>query len=245
MEKSLSVLVLALNEERSIIQCLEGLFHACQGCPGPYEIIVVNDGSTDRTLEFAQEFAVNHPQIRVVSNEKNLGFGGAFKRGLQEAKMNYCTLVGAVNENEKNSLRQIYSEIGKADLILSYVANPETRSPFRRIMSTAYVKLVNFLFGYRLKFYNGANIYPTKKLRERDFTNSHGFYVEILIRLLDEGFSYKEVPLVLQPRRHKHSRAFRPKNVILVVWTLVRIYVNRFLKAEKRKNPKESGSLQK
>lgn len=229
---SLSIVVPAFNEERSMIQCLENVLSICKACPGPYEVIVVNDGSTDKTLELAQGFAITHPQIRVVSNEKNKGLGGAFKRGLTEAKMKYCTLLGAVNTGEQNSFRELYSQIGSADLILPYIGNPEIRPWSRRVISNIYVKLVNFLFGYRLKFYN-SGIYPTKKLREQDFTNSHGFFIEILIRLLDEGLNYKEVPVVLQPRLHEHSNAFRLKNVILVVWTLPRLFVRRRLKNQK------------
>ena len=228
MENSLSIVVPAFNEERSIIQCLEGILFICQSCPGPYEIIVVNDGSSDKTEALAQEFAKKYPQIRVVSNQKNMGLGGAFKRGLNEAKMKYCTLFGAVNTGEKNSFRELYAKTGTTDLILPYIANPQIRPPLRRTISTVYVKLVNFLFGYHLKFYN-SGIYPTEILRETNFTNSHGFFIEILIRLLDEGLSYQEVPILLQPRLHEHSNAFRLKNVLMVVWTLPRLFVRRRL----------------
>jgi glycosyltransferase involved in cell wall biosynthesis len=228
LEPSLTVGVLGLNEERSIVKCIDEVVYACEGVPGgKYEIIIVDDGSTDRTYELAQQCAAKYPNVRVLRNEVNLGYGGAFKRALAEAKMSYCTSVGAVNAIDKESLRNIFSHVGQEDMILTYIANPEVRPFVRRIVSRIYAWTVSLMFGYRLRFYNGCNLYPTHLLSAKQFTSGHAFLADILIWMLDQGLSYKMLPMVLKPRLHEHSTALRLKNIMRVILTLGRIFKER------------------
>ena len=232
LEKSLSVCVLAFNEERTVAKCLAETLAACRTVPGDFEIVLVNDGSTDRTLEFALEFAKLNPKIRVVSNKVNAGYGGAFRRGALEARMNYCTMVGAVNAIDQNSLAEIFSHVGEKDMVLSYIANLHVRPRFRQIVSNVYRKGVNILFGYNIESFHGCNIYPTAQIRNRKYSNSHAFLVEILIGLLDMNLSYVMVPMVLQPRLVEHSSALKIRNVIKVVYALSRLFVLRLFRSK-------------
>jgi len=231
MNKSLSVLVLAYNEEKTIVRCVDEVIYACRDLPDGYEVIIVNDASTDRTLELAQELVAKYPAVRLISNVVNRGYGGAFKTGLAEAKKSYLTVVGAVNAINRESLREIYARVGEKDMILSYIANPEVRSWQRRIISYLYTKCIDLLSGYRLKYYNsGCNIFPTHKVQEVEFTDGHSFFAEILLTFLDEGLSYIMIPMVLNRREVEHSSALRWKNIVAVSYTFWGIFLTQRLK---------------
>jgi glycosyltransferase involved in cell wall biosynthesis len=229
----LSVLILAHNEEKTIEACLRQVADVCRGMPFPFEMIVVNDGSQDQTAEIAERVMSElrsqrvpddkYEQMRIVTNPKNLGYGGAYKAGVMAARFASCVSVGAVNAIQKASLAHIFSHSGRKDMILSYIANPEVRPPLRRLISRNWVRLLNFLFGYDLKFYHGCNIYPTAHLRAVDISNTHAFFIDILIPFLMKGLTYEMVPMVLQPRLDdSKSSTFKLKNVLSVLRALAR-----------------------
>src|SRR5260370_19316374 len=95
--QSLSIIVPAYNEAENIVLALEEMVAACQTLKLKYEILVVNDCSTDDTAARAEAYAQNHPEVRVIDNPVNLGFGGAFRAGLSQAIMDSSVMVGGDN----------------------------------------------------------------------------------------------------------------------------------------------------
>ncbi|MGL4253948.1 MAG: glycosyltransferase, partial [Fusobacteriaceae bacterium] len=92
-EKLLSVVVPMYNVEEYILRCLESLQK--QDIPEEqYEIILIDDGSRDRTVEYAKEFSQNHKNIRIIS-QKNGGASVARNRGIDEARGKYIWFVDA------------------------------------------------------------------------------------------------------------------------------------------------------
>ncbi|MCC6441961.1 MAG: glycosyltransferase family 2 protein [Armatimonadetes bacterium] len=82
---SLSVVVPAYNEEMRLLASLEAICRYLSGQPEDFELIVVNDGSTDNTLEIARSFAGAHPHMQVLSDPQNHGKGFAVRSGVLAA----------------------------------------------------------------------------------------------------------------------------------------------------------------
>ena len=85
----LSVVIPAYNEEKKISKDIEAVYDYFQGNSIAGELIIVNDGSTDRTYSLAQGLTKKYPTLRVITYEKNRGKGYATKKGILEAKGNY------------------------------------------------------------------------------------------------------------------------------------------------------------
>ena len=115
-EQGISVILKAYNEEENIGRVLE----AISGLEFLDEIIVVNDGSSDRTAEVAGQYAGD--RVRVVTNEKNLGMGGAMARGVQEAEHDLVMFLDSdlVGLSEDHILKMLAPIIftKEADLVL-------------------------------------------------------------------------------------------------------------------------------
>jgi len=214
--KSITVVIPAFNEEANVADAIHTVQEAFRGYSDDYEILVVNDGSRDRTGEITEAQAKKDPRVRVVHNEQNSGHAYTLNRGYKSAAKEFVTVFPGDNEISAMYLRTFLQEMGQADLIISYMVSMKNRPVYRRILSNSFVIVLNILFGLRLKCYNGATLYRTKDLRTLDIKSSHGMTIlaECLIRLIKSGATYKEVPFDFIGRKGGCSRALRFKNFI-------------------------------
>jgi len=220
----LSIIVPALNEERHIADSVNEALKAAEQTGVACEVIVVDDGSKDRTGQVALRLAEQDPRIRLVRNPRNMGLGGAYKEGLAVARGAYVTWVPADASHPAEGLLSAYRSIGQADIILPKPTNPQARARSRRVISRLYTLCVNLITGFRIPYYNGLSVHRTELLRSVNLaTNNFGFQAEAIAKLLLRGASYKVVETFITERQLGHSKAFRVKNVLSVVKTLGRI----------------------
>ncbi len=205
----------AYNEEGNIEDALRAVTGILEEALSDYEIIVVDDGSQDRTALLAQRLAVGNPKIKVTSNGENKGYGYTFKRGLHLARKSYVTIFPGDNDMSADILKNLIREIDqREELILTYPSCVHNRSLFRRLVSKSFVVFMNGVFGLRLKYYNGAFICETKRVQSLPL-KSGGLTVlaECIVRLIQSGCRYKSIPFVHTGRKSHQSKAFTFKNI--------------------------------
>lgn len=224
---SVSFIVPALNEERNIVGAVRTCTQAAEGIVSDYEVILVNDGSRDRTGELMEDMARTDPHLRVVHNSRNLGFGGAFKAGLTIATMDYVVRVCGDDQVPIAGVRRVLGEIGKADFVVPYIANPgEFRSLGRRFGSWGFTQLVNTLFGLRVPYYNHCVVFRRDAVQSiRIVTDGFAYQAEALVKLLKAGYGFVAIGVNDVARIHGKSTALRPRNLVKVVRALGALFV--------------------
>lgn len=221
---SLSVVIPARNEEGNLKPCVETLLWALEGITDDYEIIVVNDGSTDGTGALAERLAGEHRGVRVVHNAPALGFARAYRHGAGLATKAHVALIPGDNEIQPASMRAIFEAVGTADIVVPVTANQASRPWLRRTLSRAFTGTVNLLFGFNLGYYQGPCIYPADVLRTLPVTTwGFAFLTEMLVRARAAGYRCVQVPMYLQPRGYGASRAVTVRNVATTLKTLARL----------------------
>lgn len=215
---TLSVIIPALNEEGNLEATVRSVLTAIGTRFDDFELLVFNDGSTDRTGEIADRLAKDDSHIRVIHNGTNRGFGYNYTRGVELAQMEYVTMFPGDNEIPFDAIQAILGAVGTRDIVISYISNPWVRSIVRRTLSATFVSLINGLFGLRLRYFNGPCVL-LRSLLQKVPMRTHGFayMAVILVRLIRSGCTYIEVPMAIQPRLHGRSKALRLKNVISVL----------------------------
>jgi dolichol-phosphate mannosyltransferase len=227
-DDSLAFIVPALNEQENIVGAVAEMRRAAAMAGlAHHEIVLVNDGSTDRTGEIMRDLAARDPAITYVENPTNLSLGGAYKAGVRVATATYVMLVPGDNEHPAEGLLPILSERGKADIVVPYVVNVEVRGLFRRMASTGFTSLVNVMFMRRVPYYNGLVIHRRALLKGVTIrTNGYAYQAEAIIKLLRLGHSYVTVGTMIGSRKRGTSKAFEISNVLKVVMALANLFVD-------------------
>lgn len=221
---SLSVLVPAFNERDNLAATVERLLRALNVSVEDFEIIIVDDGSSDGTGVVADRLAEQYPLVRVLHNPRNMGLGYCYLRGVETARGNSFVYIPGDNTWPQRSFLELFGNLGKADLVTSYSTNPEVRPLGRRIISALYTRILNLLFGFRLRYYNGLTIYPLAFLRSNPITTyGFGFQAEALLKGIYQGLSFVEVAIPIDERTAGQSKAVTPKNILSVLATMARV----------------------
>lgn len=212
---SISIIIPALNEEQRIEAAVGTAREAARRDFDNYEIIIVDDGSTDRTGAIADRLAGEDARVAVIHHRKPRCLGGAYKTGLAKAMNEYVILVNGKNDISAGELGKIFALRGQADMIIPYTLNLNERSLLRRLLSKVYVRLLNTLFGLELKYYNHYVLHRRKLVSSVAIsTNSYAFQSEALLKLIRRGHSYLHVGVIDTFDKGVRSKALRPGNVV-------------------------------
>jgi glycosyltransferase involved in cell wall biosynthesis len=222
--RTLSVLIPAYNEFKNLAPAVEDVLATALDLDD-LEVLIVDDGSTDGTGPLADDLAREYPQVRALHHQGNLGFVAAYGTALAEARMTYFTFVPGDHEVAPESVRNIFAEIGLADLVVPYHATPWRRTWFRRLLTWVCTTEVNVLFGWRMQYYQGPVVYPTALARALP-REARGFFfaTEMLVHALDAGYTFKEVGLTHQDRAYGRSKAVALSNIVDAERTILRLW---------------------
>ena len=115
---SLSIVIPAYNEAENILGTLENVTAALAPLPIDYEIIVVDDGSRDETSTIVRDNAPRFSRMRLLVNERNMGFGWTYRRGVDAAARDYIVMVHGDNAWNADTLRDLFARVGEADVVI-------------------------------------------------------------------------------------------------------------------------------
>lgn len=110
-----------------------------------YEVIIIEDGSPDRTGEVADELAAKHEKVRVIHHKKNMGYGATLKDGFINAKMDYVFYSDGDNQFDLEELKKFVALIPFTDIVVGYRKHKQY-SLYRKFTSLSYNYLLRLLF---------------------------------------------------------------------------------------------------
>ena len=224
----ISFFVPCYNEENTVIGAVEKLVELGARADLTYEILVFDDASKDRTVKAVNAYQEAHPDIplRLFENRLNRGVARNFVEGAFRARGKYYRLVCGDDVEPIESHLARARRIDEADIIIPYFTEIGGRKLHRHVISRLYTWLVNFVSGYRLRYYNGCPIFRrVDVLRYHVEATGFGYQAEFLTRLLREGKSFVEVPLVSIDR--EGSATLNMRNFISVGHSLLKIWLGR------------------
>lgn len=229
---SLTIAIPCYNEEKLISITLDTVVAALQNATFSYEIIVIDDRSTDATSRVVEEWIQAHPDknVRLSRNPRNRGLSRSYVDGAFLGKGKYYRLVCGDNAEPKEVLEQIFKHVGEADMIIPFQSKVLNKSILRKGISKFYTFLVNSISGYRIRYYNGLAIHTRYNvMRWGPYSFGFGFQAELITRLLNEGASYVEVPVegLVHQKKDARASALNLYNFLSVGHTLLEIAVHR------------------
>ena len=197
---AVSVIVPAYNEAETIEDVVRGIERVLKRWPGSHEIIVVDDGSRDRTGEIAASLAKQLPIVRLVQLPQNRGYGAAQQTGIAQARGELVCLLPADGQIPPSALDAYLRAAPAADVVIgAYRVRADSRA--RRLSSWLYRTVVRLLFGFSVRNINAPKLYRRADLAGLPLRSTGGFAdAEIVIQLHARGRSFQEVEIECLPR---------------------------------------------
>jgi len=157
---SLTIFFPCYNEEANVEPVTRKAVEVGRQVADDLEVLIVNDGSKDRTEEIADRLAAEIPEVRAVHNKPNRGYGGALQRGFREATKNWIFYTDGDGQFDLGELPGILPLLADHDIVSCYRIKRQD-SFMRKLNAFAWTTLVNLLFRIRLRDIDGAfKLYP-------------------------------------------------------------------------------------
>jgi len=203
---SITIIIPAHNEETRLLKSMQRTIEYCNCQQWDYEIIVVEDGSTDRTVEMVQDLVSKYKQIKLISNKERLGKGLAIRGGVYAAEKKYIAYMDADLSAGPSELKRLFLFIDRYDIVVgSRILRgelPPIKRPFiRSFLSRCYSKLFRVMFmgvpvhdtQCGLKLFKSS---IARTLLTQIYTNGFAFDCEVLVKASSLGLTIKEVPVI-------------------------------------------------
>ena len=161
-----------------------------------YEIIVVDDGSSDRTPEILTRTSDDIPRLRVEIHPRNLGYGAAILTGMRAAKMEYLAYTDSDLQFDLSDLARMLELLEEYDIAVGYRIKRDDR-PHRLLISKAYNALCRELFRLRLRDIDcSLKILRSEVMEGMEMcTSGFGFDLELLVRSIRSHYRVVEIPV--------------------------------------------------
>ncbi|MDP2939750.1 MAG: glycosyltransferase [Candidatus Omnitrophota bacterium] len=210
IREKVSVIIPAYDESYRIIQNLEETVKTFEDFGCPYEIIVVDDGSTDDTYEKVSNFSQKHKNVIILKNWKHYGKGRAIKKGCRLATGDYIVFLDADMDLHPVQLQTFMDimRLDNADIVIGSKMHPNSILNYpleRKIYSRIYYFLVKMLFGLPIHdTQTGLKLFKREVIRgvlPRILVKEFAFDLEILANAHRLGYKIAEAPVVLNSKR--------------------------------------------
>ncbi len=198
---SISVFFPCYNEEANVERTTQAALKMCRRVSDDFEVIIVNDGSKDRTAEIANRLAAEIAEVRAIHNNPNLGYGGALQAGFRAATKDWVFYTDGDGQFDFEEIDKLLPMLDDYDIVSAY--RMDRKDPFlRKLNALAWTSLVNVLFWLWLRDIDGAfKIFPRKLFDEIEM-KSMGALIdsEVLARAKRLGYTIGQVGVHHYPR---------------------------------------------
>ncbi|MBO0777441.1 MAG: glycosyltransferase family 2 protein [Ktedonobacteraceae bacterium] len=202
LHQSLSIIMPAYNEEVAIAETVSSAITAVSTWTDDFEIIVVNDGSKDKTHEIVSELAASDTRIRLIDHEVNKGYGAALVSGFEAVTKDLAFFMDSDGQFDISELARFFPFIEQYDAVLGYRFDRQD-TWMRKLNAWGWKMLIRLVFKLRVRDIDCAfKLYRSRFFQEHRLeTRGAMINTEILYKLKRAGYTYTEVGVRHLPRR--------------------------------------------
>ncbi len=225
--ESLSIVIPAYDDAENIGIVIEASLAMLARLTDDYEIVIVNDVSTDDTGEVIARYAAENPRVRVFHNERNIGCHATELKGFSLARGDLLFFIPSDRQIMPDQLPICLAAMADADYVCT---NRVKRADpgYRKIISVCYNWSVRTLFRLPIHDVNSSVLIRRaviERIGDKINASSSFISVELVIRAMSEGFRIAEAPIEHHPRIAGKARGLRAKDIAKILFNLVFLWV--------------------
>jgi glycosyltransferase involved in cell wall biosynthesis len=218
---SVSACVPAFNEAGNVGALVKELNTVLGGLCGDYEIIVVDDGSTDETPAVLGDLSKDVSALRVITHRTNLGYGKSLRDSFDAARYDYVFYTDGDGQFDVSELTRFVERAAPGRAVVGY-RTERSEGTLRKLTSWAYNKLIRLLFGLSLRDIDCSfKIFPTSVVGSL-LLKSDKFFIDtdLMVKLKNAGVEIEELSVRHLPREYGRSTV-SPRHVITTIWEII------------------------
>ena len=225
LEKSISAFFPVLNEECTVGKLTEDLLRILGSNFEHKEVIIINDGSTDRTGQIAEDLlAKNNGYVKVIHHPQSTGYGNALRSGFSAAQYDLIFFTDGDYQFDMNDIYHAISMIEDYDIVVGYRKN--RKDPKHRIfLSKGYNLLIRILFGLKLKDIDCSFKLFKRAALKKITIESSGYFIdtEIMVKAKKSELIIKEFGVKHLPRCFGESKV-RMKHIFITLYEIGKLW---------------------
>lgn len=222
--KEISVFYPVYNDERTVESLTEKTLTLLEEIAEQYEIVIVNDGSPDRSGEIADRLAEKHEVVKVVHHAVNRGYGAAIKSGFENCRYEWVCFTDGDDEYDIRDLKKLLQLKEFYDLIITF-RYVKMYSNFRVFVSGVYNKLFRFLFRTNYRDISTGLRLMRKAVYEELYLISDSPFIgaEITLRTMLKGYRVGEMGIQTFPREFGSGSSVSSKNILYTIQDMLKV----------------------
>lgn len=234
---SLSIFFPAYNDSGTIASLVITAHAVAQTLTPHFEVIVVNDGSADRTADIADELAHTYPEVRVIHHPENRGYGGALRSGFSGARHEWIFYTDGDAQYDPAELQALWPKMGPGIDVVNGYKISRSDPVHRIIIGRIYHHTVKLLFGLTVRDVDCDFRLIRRSVFDRITLehNSGVICLELMKKLTDAGCVIEEVPVHHYHRAFGKSQFFNFPRLFQTARDIVRLWIKLVVVGEHRK----------
>jgi glycosyltransferase involved in cell wall biosynthesis len=235
----------ALNEEHTLAEYVERAEVFLKSVSDDYELIVIDDGSSDRTLEIARQLQASRPWLTPLKNDRNRGPGYCYRRAIGAASKEYFMAQTVDWAYDIDAFQPVFGELERYDILQGVRVGEFSLGALRRrsdsfykgVVSLTNYALIRVLFQVPFADFQNVTVCPTRLARQLQLESEGSFTnPEVMMKLYWGGASFLQVPVRFQKRGRGKGTGTRAKAIAKSIgeilsswfrWSVLGGYPNR------------------
>ncbi len=223
---SLSMFVPCFNEAKNLPHVLDQALEVLPQVATEFEIIVVDDGSSDQTSQVAREYQKKTKVVKLVTHQQNKGYGAAVRTGIEHSSYDWIFYTDGDGQFDLVELKKLIPLRREGFAVLGY--RKKRVEGFKRvIMAKMYKLYIDLLFRVHVKDIDCAfKLFKSSDLKKLNlFSNGAFISAEILYRLKKNKIKFQQIPVSHYHRKHGEASGASLKVILIGLWEPLRLYL--------------------
>lgn len=231
-DQSISVFFPCYNDSKTIGKLIKDALFVLKELTKTYEVIVIDDGSTDGSRELLKDLAKRQPKLKVVFHQSNQGYGGALISGFKNAKYDLCFYTDGDGQYNVKELAILFSLMTEDVNFINGIKMSRHDPTYRIIIGNLYSFMARWLFWLPIQDIDcdfrlvRKSIYSKLDLKSKSGT----ICIELIKKSQRAGAVFRQVSVHHFERPFGQSQFFRPKHLLRTFWEIIFLWFNLMVK---------------